>query len=755
MPLRYQHVFAITILVLAGSLTSPPPSIANTAAVPATIRIAGADAGLYGRFAGELAAHLNERFADRYVFESLPTSGSVDNIERLLLDPRVGIALAQEDVAHFYYTGADNDFFTISREDDFRITCLGRLFSEQFYLVVRPGTTRPADLGTVHVGAAKSGTHMTYTTYRRTQRPEWREVVEGNSRDLFAAGEVEGLVLVGATPNIQLMELVEQEVAFDILPVRRTQLSLGLDIYRSTRIPGVLYGLEHDIETISVPAVLLVSRTLPRDVVIAVLEAVRDAEGRAERFPESAAYLDQALVVGEGAPDDVALTAGRIEDLPLPPHPLMVQLTLGRLPMLDFTVAVLVIVALWITWATMRQWNPDFRRRYVRFSATRSHFRDGHFFLATCAWIALSTLGLKYFETAALIMGQQVAGTAFVFMNFFETLGWLMVFIITGFTDSLYPVSGVAKYLPISAKIVGGTFFAYVGVRILTYLIGKFIARRGLMQFRDLSRHVVICNWNARGSRLIEHLRSPDVPDDRRERRIVVVTREEVSDSEREAHDFLVVEMDAWERPGLDQSRAAYADSIIVLAPDHPAGSREADGVAIHTSLAVKNLLCDQKKKTPNQPLPSVVVELNLHDDREYLEELGIDEIVISRDIGMRLVAQTVICPGVTSFFNEILDASPDSNEVYTIDLPPELEGAKADFSHVLEHFRESMATETPVLPIGMKIPARQQLALAQNGEDVRSIVLVNPQHETFTEHGIEQFTGGDQILVLADNPPD
>ena len=74
---------------------------ANDAPVQITIA-GGPESSLYAVFATELKAYLESSFPQGYRFTTVPTVGSIENIERLLLDRNVMIAIAQEDVAHYF-----------------------------------------------------------------------------------------------------------------------------------------------------------------------------------------------------------------------------------------------------------------------------------------------------------------------------------------------------------------------------------------------------------------------------------------------------------------------------------------------------------------------------------------------------------------------------------------------------------------------------------------------------------------------------
>lgn len=737
------------LLTLACILVGSQPGFSAT-----PVRIATAGEGtLYNIFGTELAAYLNSVLDNRYSVEVLETAGSQDNIERLLLDPGTMLALSQEDVAHFYYKGVGNDFFFISRQNDFRITSLGRPFSEVFYCVTLADTPGLSDMGKVHVGLPKSGSYVTYTSYRMDQKPTWEEVQLGDNYELLQAGEIDGFFEVEANPNPSLTAIEGYRDLFKLLPIRRTDLTLGLDIYQPAALPDLADTNGGTVESIAIPTILLCSRDIPLEISEAVIRVFFDEQVLDQFFPLSNSYLRESSIIDRGALGSL-VDDHRFFDLPLPPHPVVVRQSIGNFPYVDFILPLLGLMVIWVLWGTIRRWSPTFKQRFEARSSTRSNYRDGHFVLVMSAFFLLTIFGIKYFEIQELISGRAVSGSGFISMGFTEVVNWLFIFLVSGYSGNLYPVSPAAGFLPIGFKILGGFFFTYVGIRVLTYIVSKILERRGTMLFKDLEGHIVICNWNEQVFRLVELLKGPDVPPDKAGRRIVIVTRSEVPEGERENLDCLMVGVDAWEKTGLVRARAEFADSIIIVPPCGESTPHDADGIVLRTVLAVNNhldLMSSQMgKKTP----PSIVAELNLQDNRSYLEDLGIDEVVISRDIGMRMLAQAVICPGASFFFNEILDAAPESNEVYATRLPSNLEGEDADFRLVLNHFAPTSSGKEPVLPIAIRVN-RPENADPREWGNRSNIVLVNPLLGDFERLGIAKFRLGDEILVLADNPVD
>ncbi len=739
--------FPWLLFIAAISVMVPAPAYSVTKIEIAT---AGQQT-LYYIFGSELAAFLNTELGQKYSVEVISTAGSQDNIERLLLDPQTMLALSQEDVAHFYYKGQDNDFFFFPRQNDFRITSLGRPFSEVLYCITLKKIKGFQELGRVHVGKVKSGSYVTYTTYRRYQKPSWEEIQAGNAYELLQAGKIDGLFEVEANPNPTVTAIEDFQSIFNFLPIRRTELTLGLDIYQPIELPALGDSNGGTIESVAIPTVLLCSRELPRDMAEKILEVFYDDEIQDRFFPRSKSYLQDRSIIprGNGGRFD---GDQRFKDLPLPPHPVLVRKSIGSFPYLGFIIPTVILVAIWVGWGSLRRWSRQFRLRYESKASTRAHYRDSHFAFAIVTLFLLTVLGIKVFEIQELISGREVSGSGFITMSFPEVASWLSIFLISGYSGSLFPISPVASFLPVGFKILGGLFMTYVGIQVLTYIVTKILERKGNMQLKELDGHVVVCNWNQQVFHLVELLTGPDVPPEKAGRRIVIVSQAEIPEGERESQNCLVVGIDPWEKTALLEARVEKADSIIIVTPQGELTPNDGDGIVLRTSLALKSYLAETKPDSGAVSPVSIVADLNLQENRPFLEDLGVEEIVISRDIGMRMLAQAVICPGATFFFDEILDAAPESNEVYATAMPRELVDQKTDFRLVVDYFTPTTKGNEAVVPIAIRLGRPENADLTRWGS-LSNVVLVNPRVSDFQRLGLPVFRAKDEIIVLADNP--
>jgi TRAP-type uncharacterized transport system substrate-binding protein len=741
--------FAIACLALGLVLALP-------AGEAAAYRIATytPGGGPYHNFGENLIAYIRAEGPKDFHLENFVTQGSVQNIQSLYADQDVVLAICQEDVAHFFYTGANNDFFFVDRETDFRITSLGRIFQEEVYLVTRPEIERLDDIQRMYVGESRSGTYATYSSLRSYHDPNWQEIQTGNPLDLFRAGQIDAFIDVRSTPHEELLAFGAEGPGLRVLPVERTELSLGLDVYRPTVVPDSLSPTGEEFRTISVPAVLLARRDLPHEVASLILRVFYDPEVQERWFPESRDLM-RAIPTNlrdrDGTPK---ATDPRFSDLPIPPHPSVVRLTLGVFPYLSFAVALTVLVLIWMAWWQLPRYSSRARRELATSHKQRLLHRDISFLFAAFSWVLACAWGIKYLEIEQLLSGRSISGSDFVNMGAGDLVRWLIVFCTTGYEDRAFPTSPAAKILAVSVQIIGLAFLTWAGARLISYLVSKLMEKREMQNFENLREHVLVCNWNEHGARLLEELRNPRLPQEKLRRKIIVLAAGPgaaipVHDFENVAH----VESDPWDHAALQRVGPERSDSIIILSPDLcRLDADNCDGLVYRTALSLRSYF---EGLEGHAGRPHVIAQIAHTMDDSARSALGIDEAVTSHDMGGRLLAQTVTCPGITQFFDEILNCDVDSNEVYSCAMPGALLGKPAKFWAVVTHFLAHAQGGEPVLPVGLRLAVRARedgKAAAANWPE-RPSVMLNPTVQELRDIGVTEFLAEDEVLFLADEP--
>lgn len=577
-------------------------------AQPVTLEISSfADNGSpYHVFGDELAAYLNSRFTGRYEFVNLESQGSIDNLLRLKEDAE--FAIVQEDVAHYYYAGGRNPFFASSHEDDRDIASLTRLFQKEVYLLVQPDVETVRDIETFFVGERRSGSYATYTNYIKYHHPHWREVSGGDSRELFRLGEIDAIFEVSSTPYQTLLDYAG-DVPCRLLPVPRREVSMDLDLYTGTTIPDSLAPGGIEVETASVPALLLVKRALPPEVAEAVIFAIFDRDARRLAFPATWPYLEAIpFRAASGTPD---LDDPHIQEMPLPPHPTVVVSTLGRYPYVDFTAMVvsLLLVGLFL-------YQIPKRTRYFGYLFCSSPVRRlVHQALmvvnAALLWVVFACWGIKFHEIRGLSSGITLIDNAFVNMSALDLLRWATIFSFTGFEDTGFPLMALGKLLAVSTHLVGLAMITWLGAQVISHLVARIMTRRQEMDLTNKKGHVVICNWNDQGPRLIQELHDPDVPRERLKRDLVILAAAPDPEVPTEARDGVYhIDVEPWNGKAYMKAGMVRADSVIILSPANVKTNEDADGEVLRIALAIRRFFADLEKREKKFTTPKILAQL-------------------------------------------------------------------------------------------------------------------------------------------------
>jgi len=236
---------------------------------------------------------------------------------------------------------------------------------------------------------------------------------------------------------------------------------------------------------------------------------------------------------------------------------------------------------------------------------------------------------------------------------------------------------------------------------------------------KELENHIVICNWNERGSRIIEEIHSPLAAP---KTEIIVITekhkkRKELR-SDRRVH---FRKADPTSHDVLKKARVYLAKSVIILADSE---SQDPDGKAALISLAIQKLKKDSGKG------PYIIAEITSPHKKELLEVGGVTELVCSTDYGFRIMAQCAVNAKLSEVYQQLLAYSKETNEIYFVDRYHYPKCFKdRSLKEVSRIINDDRDPENPAILLGVK-----------RGDEV----LLNPREKDFT---IEQ---NDTLIVMA-----
>jgi voltage-gated potassium channel len=242
----------------------------------------------------------------------------------------------------------------------------------------------------------------------------------------------------------------------------------------------------------------------------------------------------------------------------------------------------------------------------------------------------------------------------------------------------------------------------------------------------NLKGHIIICNWNLIGDKMIRELHAPVISP---KRDIIVISQCEIDEDDLrlspEYEKVFFMRNDPTSEEVLKHASAKDASSIILL-KDYE--SPDPDAKNALTSLAITSLIADNKLK------PWIVAELTEPSRSQHLSIAGVDEVVCAHEFSLGIIAQCALTPGLSKIFTNLLTISEETNEIYmTEDYPSSLLGKTfKELSSAINNIRDQ---ETSFVLIGVK----------SNNK-----ILINPQLQNFNT-----LTKGDSLILISFDQPD
>lgn len=339
-------------------------------------------------------------------------------------------------------------------------------------------------------------------------------------------------------------------------------------------------------------------------------------------------------------------------------------------------------------------------------------------------------------------------------LSIFDVQIWLLVFVLTGVNNDVFPLS-------LGGRIVA-TAAAYIGwLAAIFTVIGEFVSamnkkkRRLGMKKNTLNGHLCICGWNESAPQLIKKSlfvqKSSFI---NKKRKIVVITpkfkeyleKDLILKKHHDRHEIEFINGEPRDVDSLILSNIIDAKTVVLLAEER---SEEADEKTLLRALAISRYV----RQVKNKSMDSIytIAEINNPKFQSSLSDADVNEVICSPHVGKNLIIQSMFCHGVANFINSVIFFNK-GNEFYIIDISqsPSLTGKTYDELLVLLRV-------AAIQLIGIKITFRDNQGRAiidraaiNRGLDKLGIsreYIINPhEHKEICY----KTTPGDQLLVLA-----
>lgn len=252
------------------------------------------------------------------------------------------------------------------------------------------------------------------------------------------------------------------------------------------------------------------------------------------------------------------------------------------------------------------------------------------------------------------------------FKDFIDGFWWMIItFSTTGYGDKV-PVTVGGRIIAVLTIFVGIAAASLLSGGLASWLVDRNTKeRRGLMEFKRLKNHLIICGWKAdMGDMLLDILQATrDLSSDR----IVVISNVDTEKVEElkeipglDALKF--VRGDYFAESSLERANLKTARKVMVLADSlESAAVSEVDSKTVMTVLTIKSMARD------------VYVTAEILDKKfeSYLKQAMCDEILFSRDFSRRMLASSSATNGMSHIIYELLSQEGHSgSQLATWDIP-------------------------------------------------------------------------------------
>lgn len=305
---KFKALFAVALVgVLAlglagcssgGSSSSSSSNSGSTTATSENLRfVTGGESGTYYAYGSVLAQYATNGDYGVAV-TALSGNGSQANVQALE-DGDADIAFCQSDVLAYAYEGTN--LFEGAAYEDFSI--VADLYQEQVQIVTcDPSIKTVADLAgkTVSVGAAGSGVYFNaldvlaaYDLSLDDIEPVYQSF--GDSADSLKDNKIDAAFIVAGAPTTAITDLSTTKTAY-LVSMDDEHVEKLLDAspyYAKATISADTYGLESDVTTVSVGAVVIANNSVSEDAIYGFVKSL--FEGAEDNADAHAKYKELDL----------------------------------------------------------------------------------------------------------------------------------------------------------------------------------------------------------------------------------------------------------------------------------------------------------------------------------------------------------------------------------------------------------------------------------------------------------------------------
>ena len=228
---------------------------------------------------------------------------------------------------------------------------------------------------------------------------------------------------------------------------------------------------------------------------------------------------------------------------------------------------------------------------------------------------------------------------------------------VLGQGDPSYITSPAGWFISWLLILFGVALFGTITGALIAIVIDFLLKEGQGMGASGYEGHVVVCGWNATARDLIKELQT-----DAYKVKVVVIAP---LDKNPAGDGVYFVRGDPTEPADLERAGVAQASAALIFPVDD---SNDADMRSILTVMAIESFA----------PEVRTVAEVNNPRHADHFRRAHVDELLVSSQVGARLLARSALYPGLTELVADIVSGG-EGSELYRIAIPDEYLGLSVD----------------------------------------------------------------------------
>lgn len=684
-----KRVAILALIILCGQF------VGHAAAEKIKLRIAtGSKTGVYYPMGCGIKRVIEDAYPDDIEVEVVQTSGTLENL-KLLDNGQIDLALVQNDTAYYFSSG--QSMYNLPSN---KALAIASLYTEYIQIMAtkKSGIEHLDQLKgrRVRTGSPPVNVANSATLIFSLDRWEATDLMDvrckfSEARDMLLANTLDAAVVTAGVPTPLMTRSIDGVALQDYVNLVSIDEGLANRIIRAfpyfvyTEIPAKTYAnQERAVKTVGVRAILVArknfeinnvhSKALPGNFVNNLTRLIFEKEDviRNNHGVEGADLSNYHLKVNEGL---YGILDNRLR-LIIPIHP-EAKTFYNKKGLLQKSFSDYIPEIIWgCVCLLLLFYTIKFRSEIRRFTQKHIHFR------LVIIFVCLYIIG-----TLAMFFCERYNNKSFETVS--ESFWSITIYVLSGFEDR-YPVTWPGRLISILIFILSVFFFGAVAGRFAA----AFIKREEMKMPRDVTDHIVICNWNERGKRVLAELRHPEGKPDAD---IVIIDNNLAKDKKLknipEFNKVYFIDSDPIRHGTLKKAKVSSADTVIILSDGN---SPDPDAKSAMIILA---LLSECKRKRPH-----IITEVSNIDNSQHLKDAGADETICTSEIGVGILAHCALNKQLSVVYKDLLTYSLEGNEIYIVkqDAYPE-EFIGRTFGQCAQMIYEKRDNNNPVVLLGIR----------------------------------------------------